>query len=155
VGEVGVFSFNGVGGGEPAVNMIDVTLGVETGTTPFNSTNIGSLYRLGNSHNSSELVSLNPTVPYMQFPLGTCEAVAEFLPVTFNDGLGLFLWNMNDPQFERIVSSAAYMAISFATTGSGSLTIKSPFLRSKPHPCLSPCFHVDSLLSLQTIRLSG
>ena len=127
VGPVGVYDLGGVAGGEPVVNMIDVSLGVETGSTPFNTTNIGSLYVPGNSHNVSEPMSLNPTVPYMQMPIGTCESVAEFLPVSFDSDLGLYLWNTDDPRYNQITTSAAYMSITLSTTDSDSLTIKVPF----------------------------
>jgi hypothetical protein len=127
IGDFGAYTLGGDTGGEPVVPMVDLTLGVMQGGTPFNTTQVGSLYRNAATLNTSEPMSLNPTVPYMQMPLGMCEAVAEFLPVTFNENLGLYLWNINDPQFAKIVRSPAYMGIAFARAGQPNLLIQVPF----------------------------
>ena len=124
LGDIGAFDISG-DLGEPIISMIDVTIGVEQGETPFKTPRIGSLYRANG--NESVPVSLNPTVPYMFLPLGTCEAIAEYLPVRFDRGLGLYIWNTQDPQHGRVIGSPSYLQFTFQQSSSTNLTIKLPF----------------------------
>ena len=124
LGNVGTFDTTGTGG-TPILNMIDATIGVEVGGTPFNTTNIGSLYRAGG--NTSVPMNINPLVPYMFLPFGMCEAIAEWLPVTYQNGPGLYTWNTHDYRYKAIVSSPAYLSFTFEESTSSNLTIKVPF----------------------------
>lgn len=56
-------------------------------------------------------VLANPGVPYLYLPQATCDAIARYLPVTYSDALGLYLWNNeNDTQlFEEITTSYSYL----------------------------------------------
>lgn len=62
----------------------------------------------------------------MYMPLGICENAAQYLPLAWNVGLGLYTWNLND-NFSRIVGSPAFMAIVLADTQARNITIKVPF----------------------------
>lgn len=123
-GDVGSFDTTGVGG-EPLVNLIDVTIGVETGGTPFNTTTIPSLFEAGG--NTSVLTSINPLVPYMFLPNGMCQTIARWLPVTFLPNVGLYAWNTNDYRYKAIITSPAYLSFTFEESETANLTIKVPF----------------------------
>ena len=128
---VGVFDLSGKAG-DPIVPLIDMTLGVEKGGSPFKTDKFDSLYRAGSqgqtwATNSSIPTILNPTIPYIYLPFGMCEAIAEFLPVTFYPGHGLYIWNMDDPNYERIINSPAYLQFTFQQTSTSNLTIRVPF----------------------------
>ncbi|MCJ1447353.1 MAG: hypothetical protein MMC23_007864 [Stictis urceolatum] len=127
LGSVGGYTLGGIGGGEPIVSLVGVTLDVESGGTPFNTSHVSDLFQPRKTGNVSVPVSLNPTVPYMQLPIGQCEAIAEFLPVTLNTDLGLYTWNTNDPMYSAIVKSPAFIAFSFQMNATDDLTIKVPF----------------------------
>ena len=63
---------------------------------------------------------------YLYLPSSTCAAIAKNLPVTYDAGKALYIWNTPDPQYARIVTSPTYL--SFVFRGSiGTLTIKAPF----------------------------
>ena len=121
-----VASYDIVGtGGNPQVPLIDVNIGVQVGGTPFNTTDIPSLYSADG--NASIPVLFNPVVPYMALPPATCAAIAEWLPVTYNPSIGLYLWDTQDFRYKTIISSPAYLAFTFQETDSSNLTIKVPF----------------------------
>ena len=123
-GSVGSFDTTGVGG-EPLVNLIDVTIGVATGGTPFNTTSIPSLFEAGG--NTTVQTSINPLVPYMFLPNGMCQAIAEWLPVTFNPKIGLYTWNTDDYRYQQIIKSPAFLSFTFEQSETANLTIKVPF----------------------------
>jgi hypothetical protein len=135
LGDVGVFNFEG---DVPRCLLVDVVLGVETGRSPLNTT--GSIWKgLGGSERGAETTELmggrlgsaavipNAASPYIYLPLGNCEAIAETLPVAYDEGLNLYLWQTDDPEFERIVNSPAYIGFTFADDDAANITIKVPF----------------------------
>lgn len=137
LGEVGTFDLGATRG--PSAFLLDVVLDVETGVSPFNQSSSISLWhgleddpdrvRESNRHGGrtgSRLISVNPSVPYMYLPKGLCETAARYLPLTWDAGLGLYTWNIND-EFTDIVSSPAYMGIVLADRQSKNITIKVPF----------------------------
>ena len=81
----------------------------------------------GNSSITSSLpVTMNPGAPYMYLPNSTCEAMVKDLPVTYNANLGLWIWNTQDPQYTKIVTSPTYLSLTFRDN-TDNLTIKVPF----------------------------
>lgn len=107
LGPVGLLNFHNH---YPWVLLEGVTLGVELGHSPFGNTGTGSVYQgtqgdaagvsfaaLKGARPNEAVVVINPSVPYIYLPYGTCEAAADNLPVTWNKDLGLFLWNTEDP----------------------------------------------------------
>lgn len=70
---------------------------------------------------------INPIGPYLFMSPQTCTTIAQNLPVTLDTNTQLYMWNQNDPVYERIVQSSAYLAFVFQNAGAGSLTIKVPF----------------------------
>ncbi|KAH8168918.1 aspartic-type endopeptidase [Sarocladium implicatum] len=135
LGKVGVFNteYN-----FPRSLLIDVSLGVETGGSPFNKT--GSMWQgLGGDAEGAEMTETTggrrgtawtvPSAgsPYIYLPKGNCEAIAEQLPVSFDESLALYLWNTSDPAYTRIVNSPAYLGFTFADNEASNVTIKVPF----------------------------
>ncbi|KAL6703678.1 hypothetical protein ACN47E_009452 [Coniothyrium glycines] len=109
---------------ETNIDLLDITIGVATGGTPFNFTRKDKLLSGGQTS-----VALDPRAPYMSLPRATCDSIVENLPISFDDTLKYYLWNTNDPNYARIVSSPAYLGFSFpqSDSGSGNLTIRVPF----------------------------
>lgn len=145
VGKTGVFTLPGNPGyaGLPYMPLNDVVLGVETGGSPFESDDPFSVYvglgddeagQQGSRTTSqvggppgSALIIPNPALPYIYLPLGTCEEAAKHLPVTYDDDLGLYLWNTDDPKFREVVNSPAYLGFVFSDRDDANVTVKVPF----------------------------
>ncbi|RYP63189.1 hypothetical protein DL769_007046 [Monosporascus sp. CRB-8-3] len=126
--------------GMPAVIVMDVFLGTEVGPSAFGKDGSISIYQgLGNDTWAAQvskgygatlgaaIAMLNPSSPYMYLPMGTCEAAAKNLPVTWNAALGVYFWDIEDPRYSRIVSSSAYMGFVLADREALNITIKVPF----------------------------
>ena len=125
LGTVGSFDLAGDTGSDPTVPLIDISIGVQTGGSPFKSSTIEGLFQFG--QNTSAPMTLNPALPYMFLPQETCDAIARNLPVTYQSSSGLYTWNTNDPQYLRIVSSPAYIQFTFQQSASTNMSIKVPF----------------------------
>ncbi|KAI1180470.1 aspartic peptidase domain-containing protein [Nemania sp. FL0916] len=174
LGQPGIFKIND----DLSVNvfLVDVWLGTQVGASAFNiphnqdvsvypgldSTSDAARYvkYLGGTRGSA-WVALAPSVPYIYLPPGTCETAAQYLPVTWNASLELFLWNEDDPRYSRIVKSPAYMAFILADSNGKNLTVKVPFqllnltlsppLVEKSRPYF-PCKPLDYDLPLESVR---
>ena len=123
LGEVG--SYNLVGGDQSdmVLSLLDVQIGVENGSSPFNASSFAGLLNSSNE----QPTNIMPNVPYMYMDPKTCAAIAQHLPVVLSSYTNLYIWNTTDPQYERIINSPSYLAFVFATSGVGNLTIKVPF----------------------------
>ncbi|KAB5542366.1 aspartic-type endopeptidase-like protein [Coniochaeta sp. 2T2.1] len=90
------------------IDLLDISIGVAVGKSPFNTSSVTGLLARGNT---------------------TCHAIAAWLPVTYNPGLGLYLWNTQDPLYRRIVASPAYLGFTFRLNNAAvqNMTIKVPF----------------------------
>ena len=125
LGEVGVFQLQPNHMVMPS--LLDIQIGVENGTSPFeNADSITNLLQLNNSFHGFQPTIINPIVPYFFFSPETCANIARHLPVTLQPDIGLYTWNTADPQYERVVQSTTYLALVFQSTY-GNLTIKVPF----------------------------
>jgi len=123
------------------VFLVDVTLGVEEGISPFKAPHIDSVFqglpqdnptavamtRHYGGKQTSVLVQPDAAVPGIYLPSGTCETAAAHLPVTFDNATGYYLWNTQDPYYKRIVSSPAYMGFTLSDRDATNITIKVPF----------------------------
>ena len=107
------------------LSLLDVQIGVENGSSPFNASSFTGLLQLNSS--VDQPTNIIPNVPYMYMAPKTCAAIAQHLPVVLSSYTNLYIWNTTDPQFERIINSPSYLAFVFATSGIGNLTIKVPF----------------------------
>ena len=127
LGDVGSFQ---LGPNELMVpTMLDVQIGVEHGQTPFtdNSSSFPGLLELNSSLNNVQPTIINPIVPYLFMSPKTCAAIAQHLPVSLNSDIGLYIWNTTDQQFQRVMSSSAYLSFVFRSSPDANITIKVPF----------------------------
>ncbi|KAK1835732.1 aspartic peptidase domain-containing protein [Podospora conica] len=137
-GPVGVFEMQL---SAPIIYLQDVSLGVETGFWPFNASraDVGSVWEgpknavveavvdFFGGKKGSAMITPNPAVPGIYLPGDTCARAAKHLPVRFDPKLGYYLWDTADPSYAPLLSSAAYLAFTFADTQAANLTIKVPF----------------------------
>lgn len=128
------------------VFLVDVTLGVEEGISPFKAPRIHSVFRGPPRANpiaavnnrqfvgkqNSVFVQADAAVPGIYLPSGTCETAAAHLPVIFDDATGYYLWDTQDPYCKRIVSSPAYIGFTLSNRDATNITIKVPFKLLNP-----------------------
>jgi hypothetical protein len=112
-----------------AIDLVDISLSVNSGASPWSFKSLGGLLASGNSTIKSQLpVAINSLAPYLHLPKSTCDAIAAKLPVTYQAKYGLYFWNTNDPQYEKIVSSPSSLSFTFrASESSKNMTINVPF----------------------------
>ena len=125
LGEVGAFDLGS--GNHMLPSLLDIELGAENGTSPFGADAVTGLLKLNESFNGVQPAVINPVIPYLFMSPETCAAIAQNLPVTFQQRIGLYIWNTTDPRYRSIVSSPSYLAFVFQNSGFGNLTIKVPF----------------------------
>lgn len=115
-------------GMQNAIDLLDVSLKVISGASPWSFSTHDGL--LSNSSSSAALpVSINSLTPYLHLPKGVCDSIAANLPVTYQPKYGLYFWNTQDPQYQKIVSSPSVLSFTFRATESGNknLIITVPF----------------------------
>lgn len=112
------------------VDLLDIGIGVDSGDSPFPYGERKGILADGNSSMPNALsVSMNPEAPYLALPESTCAAIAKDLPVTFNAKYGLYFWDVDDPQYTRIVTSPSYLSFEFraSSTSDATLAVNVPF----------------------------
>ena len=112
------------------IDLLDIGIGVAEGASPFNVTSMSGLLTRGNSSMGvATSVLVEAPVPYIYLPQSTCDAITQYLPVTFQAKYGLYFWNTEDPDYKRIVSSPSFLSFTFRLSGSltQNMTIKVPF----------------------------
>lgn len=119
---------NGAAG---TIDLVDVQLSVVAGASPWNSTTIPGFLAAGNSSMGNILpVTMLPEAPYLNLPQSTCDAIAAWLPLTYNPSLGLYTWNINDPLYRKIITSPSVLSFILRRDqlNTANLTINVPFL---------------------------
>ncbi|OQD70235.1 hypothetical protein PENDEC_c025G00722 [Penicillium decumbens] len=127
---LGQVSSQPVDSGAFPIEMIDISIGVATGGSPWNSSNMTGLLAHDNPTLKSGLkMMVDPTNPYIYLPQSSCDAIAAKLPVTYNSDLGLYFWDTTSSQYTKIVTSPSYLAFTFSKNGVNTeeITIKVPF----------------------------
>lgn len=117
-------------GSSAPINLLDVSIGVATGGSPWSFPNKEGLFAQGNSSLlGGTTVIAAPVDPYLYLPQSSCDAIAAELPVTHNSDLGLYTWNTDDPHYQKIITSPSYLAFTFTkdNTNTQNFTIKVPF----------------------------
>ncbi|CAG8278011.1 unnamed protein product [Penicillium salamii] len=117
-------------GSSAPIQLLDISLGVAAGGSPWEFPRKSGLLAQGNSSlTSGTSVLANLVDPYIYLPQSSCDAIAAELPVTHNPDLGLYLWNTDDTQYTKIVTSASYLAFTFIkdNTNDQNITIRVPF----------------------------
>ena len=112
-----------------AIDLLDVSLTVDSGGSPWTFGRLDGLLGSGNSSIGGKLpIAINSLAPYIHLPKSTCDAIAAQLPVTYNAKYGLYFWNTADPQYTKIISSPSSLTFTFrASESTKNLTINVPF----------------------------
>ena len=134
--------------------LAELSLEVTSGGWPFlNPSGVDSkhLLRSGNANNNSLTITPNPGVPYMYLPESTCSTIASFLPVTFDQKIGYYIWNTTDPAFKNIMSSPSALKFSFGTD-SGVEDIWVPLVLLNLTFGLPSDQHTNAILSLCSLH---
>ena len=108
------------------IDLLDIGVGVEYGGSPFSYQARQGLLAEKNSSITSLSVAMNSAAPYMYLPNSTCAALTRDLPVVYSTKYGLYLWNVTDPQYAKVITAPTYLSFVFRTAGQN-LTIKVPF----------------------------
>lgn len=114
-------------------SLAEISVGVAEGGSAFlnNTANATEITGLLQSNSSTLPLSTQPDpgLPYLYLPPTTCNAIADYLPVSYDAYLGLYLWNTSAPEFESIISSPHYLSFHFHTSGTSGATqsIEIPF----------------------------
>ncbi|KAL5381629.1 hypothetical protein DPSP01_007077 [Paraphaeosphaeria sporulosa] len=111
------------------VDLLDIGIGVEDGKSPFSFANKSNLFLDNTGQSQRRNVTIEPLNPYLALPKKTCDGLADILPVTFDKSLDYYTWNLKDPNYEKIVTSAAYLSFTFLPPpgSSDNVIIKVPF----------------------------
>ncbi|KAK3328617.1 aspartic peptidase domain-containing protein [Cercophora scortea] len=116
---------------EGPILLQDIGIKVVKGSSPFDfPVSKTGLLASGNSSISAVgiTVALDACSPYMTLPKSACDSIAAALPVTYNESLGLYLWNTDDARYSQIVSSASVLTFTFmGESNTETLTINVPF----------------------------
>ncbi len=112
------------------IDLLDIGIGVAEGSSPFTFNSKNGLLTYGNS---SIRVSLQVIVervsPFLYLSKSTYDAIATYLPVTYNTNLGLYFWDTTASAYRTIVTSPSYLSFTFRLNSSitETITINFPF----------------------------
>ena len=114
------------------VDLLDIGIGISNGQSPIvnvSSTVAASgLLQVNNAYPGPQPVQPDGRFPYIYLPTSTCEAIAAYLPLTYNEDIALYLWDVKHPAYRDIVTSPSYLSFTFNQgTSSANATIKIPF----------------------------
>ncbi|KAG9850960.1 hypothetical protein KCU98_g4839, partial [Aureobasidium melanogenum] len=100
--------------------LTDISVGANGSGWPFVSPNTANSNASANSQSGlldgPLEVLANPGVPYLHLPLATCDAIAKYLPVTYDQSLGLYLWNTQSDarHYDEVTQTFAYLTFTFS-----------------------------------------
>jgi hypothetical protein len=102
---------------ERAFHLTNVSVGANGSGWPFLvNVTAGEMNATGSrvglmGHNTTLPVLANPGVPYLHLPRTTCDAIAKYLPVTYKEALGLYLWDTETDarRYEEITTTYSYL----------------------------------------------
>lgn len=114
--------------------LTDISVGANGLGWPFTSaytgnSNASANYQSGLLVQDGPLeVLANPGVPYLHLPQATCDAIAKYLPVTYDQNLALYLWDTESDSrnYNEITQTYAYLTFTFSD-GSDEQEINVPF----------------------------
>ena len=127
---IGPVSIQLLNGWSPVIDLLDIGIGVDHGVSPFPFTSRNDILTNENSSVPGGFpVTMNPSAPYLALPNSTCAAIAKDLPLTYQTKYGLYFWDVDDVQYQRIVTSPSYLSFTFRASGPSvtRLLIKVPF----------------------------
>ncbi|KAH8645443.1 hypothetical protein BX600DRAFT_164867 [Xylariales sp. PMI_506] len=107
----------------------DISIDVISGSSPFtfNASATGLLSKGNSSLDSGVDVRIDGCSPYLSLPSSVCKAIAGYLPVTYSEDLGLWLWNTSDLKYAEVVSSASALGFTISGSTGDDATISVPF----------------------------
>ena len=116
------------------VTLKDISIDVVDGVSPwqFDKT-LGGLLAEGNSSIASAGldIAIDGCSPYLTLPQSTCDAIASHLPVEYDEGLGLYIWQTGSAKYGQIASSASALRFTFlsgSNTRNASISVPFPHL---------------------------
>ena len=111
------------------ISLADISIDVVSGASPFSYRSKPGLLAAGSSSIGFSLsVSISPCSPYINLPKSVCDAIAQDLPLEYNRGLGLYIWDRADPLYGKLLKSATVLSFTFAATNNRNVTISVPFM---------------------------
>ena len=139
-------------------DLLDIGIGVSSGASPLANVTTtapaAGLLKVNDTGVGPQKVGIDGRYPYMYLPTSTCRAIAAYLPVSFNEDLALYIWNVTHPAYRDIITSPSYLSFTFnqGVDDNQNATIKVPFallnltltppLVSEPTPYF-PCRPLD------------
>ena len=128
VGDVASQSYSNNVGNQFAITLLDIAIAVDNSSySPFPYRVQSILAAKNTTLGDGVSIIINPAAPYLNLPASTCDAIATQLPVTYSTTYGLYLWNVNDDRYAKIVTSPTYLSFVFNTQNIDRLTINVPF----------------------------
>jgi hypothetical protein len=112
------------------IDLLDIGIGVAEGASPFPFTSKSGLLASGNSSVGVAMqVIVDPIAPFLYLPKSTCDAITANLPVKYQPNLGLYFWDTTSVDYEKIVTSPAFLGFTFRMNSSvtQNMTINVPF----------------------------
>ncbi|KAF2463683.1 uncharacterized protein BDR25DRAFT_106430 [Lindgomyces ingoldianus] len=115
--------------GESIVDLLDIAIGVEFGSSPFGFDSKPGLLLNDSGQVGRMKVQVDPLTPYLSLPDNTCEGLANILPIKYDNTVKYYTWNTSDPKYKEIVTSPAYLSFTFppAPGNKDNVVIKVPF----------------------------
>ncbi|RYP18033.1 hypothetical protein DL765_004149 [Monosporascus sp. GIB2] len=113
------------------ITLKDITINVVEGASPWKFESMSGILAQGNDSISSAgiQVSVDGCSPYLSLPRSTCDALASYLPVDYNEDLGLYIWKTNDKKYAQIIGSPSALQFTFLSgSNTQNVTISVPFL---------------------------
>lgn len=71
-------------------------------------------------------VVLEPALPYLYLPSAICTALASHLPLVYNAGLELYIWDTTHPALLTLLSSLSTLSFTFVNSSNAPSTISVP-----------------------------
>jgi hypothetical protein len=120
-----------VAGNDNVFRLTDIALNVSRGDSAWTS-KTSSSYSSGLLKASEDFgdylpITPRPGLPYLYLPKETCDAIAQYLPVTYSADYNLYLWNTDDSAYEDIVTSPHYLSFLFTDDTKTTAHINVPF----------------------------
>jgi hypothetical protein len=120
-----------VAGNDNVFRLTDIALNVSRGEAAFKTKTefsyTSGLLKTGGDFGDYVKISPRPGLPYLYLPKETCDAIAEYLPVTYNADYNLYVWNIEDSAYEDIITSPHYLSFLFTDDTKTSAHINVPF----------------------------
>ncbi|KAK6949856.1 hypothetical protein Daesc_008179 [Daldinia eschscholtzii] len=110
--------------------LADISIDVVKGGSPFPWDSKGGLLASRNSSIGNQLgITIDACLPYLNLPRSTCDAIAAEIPVKLDEGLGLYLWDTESPDYPRIIQSPSVLTFTFVDPDSNlrKVNISVPF----------------------------